>query len=884
MHFACLCCWEFTDRERLIEMMDRFRVPQITLCLRGLRGDLERRARIAPRRIGPFGRATLVLLAYGFLSVILTWPLAAQLATHVPAGIGGDTWVHQWTFWWLKRCVSQGLNPFYTDLLFYPGGVSLTAHNIGWVSFALWLPLQALFGNYVAYGLMYIGLFAFNGFAMYLLAREWTGSPPAAFVGGLVYGSWPYVLSRSGQPNWIAILWLPLALLYLRRTIEKRRKRDAAWLALFVALTGISCWQLLILAGVTLVPYLLYKGLTDAACRTRRTVALLALAGLLSVVLMAPLATPVIIGQLTRAHPDDVLIDHSVKKNTDLLAYLLPNSNLYLWGHVVPLLGENLQFTNDRVEFIGYTTLLLALYGAVKHWSKTRFWVLVAVLHMVLALGPQLRVGSRLYPQVPMPYRLIEDLFFVRILRNPDRFNVYLGLPVGMLVAWGVKALLCQRFLGRKIGLILGIAGALILGEACLVPYRIERPVTPEWYYELAEESGRFAVLDMPMHTRKYDKWYMLYQMTHGKPLVQGHVSRNSREEFAFLESTPFLKRLHQENVMDPTCVDVTHQLQTLAQAGVRYLILHKGFALPQQLADWQDWLTFEPYYQDADVVVYRTQPHVGQDIAIAQQITDEIGLIRATFSPEELTPAGIIQTDVRWASRGAPGREYDACLGLVDALGQVAQSDCQPVLPARPTSYWETHEVARGDYKLRVNPLIVGGTYTLTLSLVEHATNIQAGQAVGLGAVQVKALPWTYDRSGQAYPSYARWGQAILLPTYDVQQDSAESLRLTLYWQALREMDVSYKVFVHLVDQRTGAIVVQDDAVPRRWTYPTTLWEPGEVVADTVVLSLAGVSKGRYLVQVGLYDPANAERLPAYSSQGRQYPDNAVPLTVVVR
>ena len=865
-------------------MMDRFGVAKVALSPRGLMGDLERRARIALRGIGPYGRAALVLLVYGFLSVVMTWPLAARLATHVPAGVGGDVWVHQWTLSWLKKCITQGLDPFYTDQLFYPDGVSLTSHNIAWVNFALWLPLQAIFGNYEAYGLMYISLFALNGFAMYLLAREWTGSSSAALVGGLVYGFWPYVLSQSGHPNMIVILWLPLAVLYLRRTIEKRRKRDAVWAALFVALIGISRWQLLVPAGVTLGLYLLYKGLTDAACRTWRTAALLALTGLLSVVLMAPLAMPMVLGQLTRAHPDDVLIDDSVKANTDLLAYLLPNSNLYLWGHVVPLLGENLRFTGDRVDFIGYTTLLLALYGVVRHWSKVRFWVLAAVVHVVLALGPQLRVGSQLYPQVPMPYRLVGDLFFVRILRAPHRFNVYLGLPMGMLVAWGVKALLRQRFLGRKPGLILGIAGALILGEACLVPYRVERPVIPDWYRELAEESGRFAVLDLPMHTRVYDKWYMLYQMTHGKPLVQGHVSRNSREEFAFLESTPFLKRLHEDNVMDPTYVDITHQLQTLAQAGVRYLILHKRFALPEQLAAWQDWLTFEPYYEDADMVVYRTRPQVGQDITIAQQMTDEIGLIGATFSPEEPTPAGAIQIDVRWASRGTPGREYDACLRLVDALGQVAQSDCQVLLPAWPTSHWEVHEVARGDYELWVNPSVVGGSYTLTLSLVEHATSTQAGQAVGLGVVRVKALPWTYDPSGQADPSYARWGQAILLPTYDVQQDSAESLRLTLYWQALREMDVSYKVFVHLVDQRTGAIVVQDDAVPRRWTYPTTLWEPGEVVADTIVLSLDGVSKGRYLLQVGLYDPANAERLPAYSPQGGQYPGNAVPLTVVVR
>jgi hypothetical protein len=823
----------------------------------------------------------LVLLLYGFLSVIMTWPLAAKLTTHLPAGEGGDVWIHQWTFWWLKKSVTQGLNPFYTDLLFHPHGVSLTTHTIAWGNFAFWLPLQALFGNTAAYGLMYIGLFGLNGFAMYLLAREWTGSPSAAFVGGLVYGFWPYVVSRSGQPNWIPLLWLPLALLYLRRTIEKRRKRDAAWTALFVALTGISCWQLLILAALILGPYLLYRWLTDATCRTRQTVALLALTGLLSVALMAPLATPLVIGQLTRPHPEEVLIDHSITKNTDLLAYLLPNSNLALWGRVVPLLEENLQFTNDRIGFIGYTTLLLASYGAVKRWSRSRFWVLVAALQMVLALGPQLRVGSQLYPQIPMPYRLIGDLFFVRLLRNPDRFNAYLGLPMGMLVAWGLKALLCQKSPGWKQGLILGLAGALILAEACIVPYHIERPVTPEWYHTLAQESGRFAVLDVPI--ARFDKWYMLYQMTHGKPLVKGHISRDTREDFRFLESTPYLKQLLEDNVMDRTYLDVTHQLRTLAQVDVRYLILHKQFASPHQLADWQDWLTFAPIHEDEYLIVYRTRPRVGQDIVLAQPITDEIGLIRASFGPKELTPASIMRIDARWASRGAPGREMDVCLKLVDARGQVAQANCQVVLPAWPTSEWEAHEVARGDYELQVAPSLAGGTYTLRISLADQDTGIQVGQAVDLGTVQIEALPWAYDPLGQAHPSVARWGQAVLLPAYDVQMDSGESLRLNLYWQALGETEVSYKVFVHLVDQGTGTIVTQDDSVPRRQTYPTTLWAPGEVVADTVLLSLEGVPEGEYLLLIGLYDPATGERLPAYSAQGEPYPDNAVPLTDVV-
>jgi hypothetical protein len=829
------------------------------------------------------GRVVLILLAYGLLVVVMTWPLAARLATHIPAGTGGDVWVHQWTLEWLKRSLAEGRDPFYTDLLFHPNGVSLTSHNIAWLNFALWLPLQAILGNQVAYGLTYVGFFTLNGLAMYLLAREWTGSPLAAFIGGLVYGFWPYVMSQFGHPNMIVVSWLPLALLYLRRAMDGGRKRDPMLAALFLALIGISRWQLLIVAGVTLGLYLLYKCLADAAWRTWRALARLALIGLLAGILMAPLATPVVVGQLTRTYRDDVLVGDPAERNTDLLAYLLPNQALYLWGDVVPWLPENLRFATAPVEFIGYTTLALALYGVVKNWPAARFWVLVAGVHVSLALGSQLRVGSRLYPQVPMPYRLIEDWFLVRILRYPRRFNVFLGLPLGMLAALGVAALLRQGSRGYKSTLLTVVAGVLILGESCIVPYRVIRPVTPTWYRQLAQEAGHFAVLDLPMHPRLYDKWYMFYQMTHGKPLVEGHVSRTTREAFAFLESTALLSRLRRDNVMDPALADVTHQLRPLAEADVRYLILHKRFASPQRLASWRDWLTFEPYYEDADLVVYRTAPHLGRDFTLAHRMADEIGLIRVTFGPQETTQAGSIRVVAGWASSGVPDRDHGVCLKLVDAGGQVAQAGCQALLPSWPTLQWGIDEVARGDYKLRVDPSLVAGSYTLTMSLADDPTGVEAGKTLVLGTVQVRALPYTYEAPGQARTFHARWGDAVLLPAYGFQERDG-SLRLTLYWQAIQKMGVSYKVFVHLVDPATGAIVVQDDAVPRRSTYPTDGWDPGEVVEDAVVLPLGSVLAGRYRLLVGLYDPATGERLPAYSTQGERYPDDAVPLADVQR
>lgn len=817
----------------------------------------------------------LILLAYGLLAVVMTWPVAAQLGTHLPGG-ADDLWVHQWTFWWVKQSIMQGHSPFHINLLFHPQGVSLAYQNVAWLNIALWLPLQAIVGSGTAYSLIFIAVFALNGFSMYLLARELTDSLPAAFVGGLVYGFWPYALSHYGHPNMMVVCWIPLTLLYLRRTLERGKTRDALLTALFLALTGLTRWQLLIMGGVVIGLYLLYRCLGEKACRTRRTLGLLALVGLVAGALMAPLAAPVAMAHLTQPHPGDVFTYEQTRGQTDLLAYVLPSRNHPLWSDAALRIYDNFVDNKVYVAFLGYTTIALALYGTVRNWKQARFWLLAAMVYIALALGPQLRVDGRLYPQVPMPYRLVGDLSFIRLLRKPDRFNIFLGLPVGMLASLGVAALLRQRPFSRKPALLVAVVGVLILREYCLVPYPTVRPVTPAWYSQLAQEPGPFAVLDLPMQMQTFDKQYMFYQITHGKPLVEGHVSRPPREALAFMDSIPLLDQLRQHNAVDPTLIDISQQLRLLAGADIRYVILHKRLASSEQLAAWQDWLTFEPRYEDTDLVVYSTDPRLGLDFALADGMTDEIGLIRATFTPTSTLQGALIQVDACWGSTAAPDQDYDVCLNLVNAASGVAQSRCEPLSPAWPTSRWDANEVVRGRYALHVDHSLEPGVYSLTLMLADGATGVTTGHPAALGLVQVEPLQ-------PAHPLHALWGDVILLRGYDLQL-SAESLRLTLYWQARRRMDISYKVFVHLIDLTTGDIVAQDDAIPRHWTYPTTCWERDEVVEDAISLPLDEVPPGQYRLVVGLYDPATGERLPAYSDDGGRYPDDAVPLTTVRR
>jgi hypothetical protein len=99
----------------------------------------------------------------------------------------------------------------------------------------------------------------------------------------------------------------------------------------------------------------------------------------------------------------------------------------------------------------------------------------------------------------------------------------------------------------------------------------------------------------------------------------------------------------------------------------------------------------------------------------------------------------------------------------------------------------------------------------------------------------------------------------------------------VTLTWSVESPPRRDYHVFVHLVDD-LGKVWAGGDDAPRQGTYPTSWWEPGEVIADEYAVSIdVDVPTGSYQVQVGWYDAGG--RVPAYGKEGARLPGEAVVL-----
>jgi hypothetical protein len=117
-----------------------------------------------------------------------------------------------------------------------------------------------------------------------------------------------------------------------------------------------------------------------------------------------------------------------------------------------------------------------------------------------------------------------------------------------------------------------------------------------------------------------------------------------------------------------------------------------------------------------------------------------------------------------------------------------------------------------------------------------------------------------------------ARLGERVELLGYDLDREEArpgETLHLTLVWRCLSEMDTSYTVFTHLLDEGEQ-IRGQQDNPPLAGRYPTTLWAVGEVVVDRYEIEVQGdAPPGTYVIEVGMYDPANVQRLAVLDPTG---------------
>ncbi len=259
-----------------------------------------------------------------------------------------------------------------------------------------------------------------------------------------------------------------------------------------------------------------------------------------------------------------------------------------------------------------------------------------------------------------------------------------------------------------------------------------------------------------------------------------------------------------------------------------------------------------------------------------------QVELLGYNLSSTEVRAGEAVRVVLFWRAMRPMQDVYRLHLQVQDDEGNIwAQGEYPLANEEHPTSRWKAGEIIRGQYDLAIDAAAPTGEHTLNFKL--QTSNLQAPtyklQPLATLSVMAPERLFVVPTEIQ-HPIRANLADKVAFLGYDLDKTSVRpggTLHLTLYWQALARMETSYTVFVHLIDGQ-NRIWGQEDHPPVKGTYPTTGWLPGEVVIDEYEIVVdATATAGEYQIEVGMYDLATMQRLPAFDEQGNPLPGDRI-------
>lgn len=487
--------------------------------------------------------------------------------------------------------------------------------------------------------------------------------------------------------------------------------------------------------------------------------------------------------------------------------------------------------------------LLLALAGLVLarlQWKRT--WPLFLALAATAALG--------------LAFFVAADVLHLAARYHAWKTMHLLIYPLALL---GAQTLSVMGRLGSRGRSLLGntaaLAAAVVL-TALIVPggwpSPVRQPLTPD-----EVRVGRWARENVDVRQVGYRT-----EFTIGAYWLHVGILGNPRQDWIT------------NSVLELVPITIPEWLDSTTYPA--YLLLYNA---PELAGVPQEASVRELYRSGQVVLLERAAPGAAPAPAIPYPQQAVLGgavrVLGYGAASRQLQPGGRLDLTVfwrveAWPHRAEPLRIYAHLLDERGAL--LAQIDQEP-LGGRYTSLrWPLGVVHQERFALAVPAGLPPGRYTVQVGLYPRAGGADLPVTASNGAPLERLLlgPFKVQLApAAAAPAAAvsqTFGGVIALLGYDgaLRARPGEPLTLRLYWRAEQEMTTDYTAFVHLVGP-DGKPLAQHDSQPHGGSYPTSIWEKGEVVAEDYSLGVpAALSPGTYRLRVGWYAWPSLARLAA--------------------
>ena len=432
--------------------------------------------------------AGALYLAVGFVLWVHAWTEGAS--THTLCGCG-DPALFLWFFQWPATALAHGQNPFFSTALFHPSGINLLAQtSVTGLTIPL-VPVTWIWGPVASLNVASTVTPALTAFAAFVVIRRWVPWTPAAFVGGLLFGFSPFVLSSLEFAHLMtaALMLLPLILGVLDEILIRQR-HSPVWAGVLLGLLVFAQFflssELLAITAVVVVVCLValvVSALVANPDRLRRCAPHAAKAlGIgfgLGVVL---LAWPVWFALKGPAH-----LSGLVWPNVGIIGGFIPSSFVttgYPPLHNVFLsLGGYEGAPLASAAYVGWSFLAVLAAGLAVFWRDRRLWFFGFVFAVCVACSLGERHGQLepawIFSKIPVIENLIEQRF----------------MAIGFLAAAVALAIILDKVHAAAPDWR-GALGAVAVAAVALVPmatvfggrlpFTMEQVTLPPWYREVA--------------------------------------------------------------------------------------------------------------------------------------------------------------------------------------------------------------------------------------------------------------------------------------------------------------------------------------------------------------------------------------------------------------
>jgi hypothetical protein len=540
-------------------------------------------------------RYTLVAaLIYTLAALVVTYPLILDLSSTVVGKSGrNDGYQYAWSLWWAKQAIFDseeklvhlsGLNhpvgqyqPFVLTML----TVYLTA-----------LPLLLVFPVAVVYNLLTLISFTLCGLSVYWFASEQTGSRRAGLISGFAFAFFPNRIGHliAGHLPQITAYWGPLFAFLLWRVVWKPgwRKGLLCGLVLIPALLVHPLHVVYFVAPVTLA-ILLYAvvRLRSEFFACERLWALGLAFGMAAVVVI-PILWPSISAQQESGYLTE---GGTIKLSLDLLALFTPSPYhpVLQPAGLVPRYAEKIFPKIDSLcEGLAYPGLIITLLGIwalVKRWRQTWIWMGLAVVSLILSLGPILKIGgeSVVYEvddhqsYIVLPYALVKLLPLFRVSRTPNRLNETVIFALAVSAAFGFISLPRLQVKHRMLSVLAGLMAVCILFEYLVIwPLPLRDAAISPVIQVIAAEDSDGALFHLPLRSSEVNHLALYYQTFHQRPIVGGKVHRERPENVPW--ETTLLGLVSADPAVEEIVPrpDLSQRRAWLRHFDIDYIVLHK--------------------------------------------------------------------------------------------------------------------------------------------------------------------------------------------------------------------------------------------------------------------------------------------------------------------